>query len=110
MAAGADLYVPERTIKFVRMGEPILVHCQSCPGQEQGRTQMTGNIDEISKSILSQEQIAAESRTTVQEPMYRIKLTLPQTGAQSFPEGARLEADLPLGRRPLLQWLFERGN
>lgn len=30
--------------------------------------------------------------------------------AESYPEGAKVEATVPLGRKPLLSWLFERGN
>jgi hypothetical protein len=42
--------------------------------------------------------------------MYRIRLILPREKDEPFPEGARLEATLPLGRKPLLNWLFERGE
>lgn len=104
----ADLYVPSRAIQFVHAGQPIRLRCQSCSGSD---SQIgTGTVQEISKSALSPEEIVAESELTVHEPMYRLKLTLPQAGAEPLPERARLEADLPLGRKPLLKWLFERDS
>jgi hypothetical protein len=102
----ADLYVPARVVQFLHTGESIRLHCQSCSGQESQAN--TGRVSEIFKSVVGREEIAAESKITVQEPMYKIKLTLAQAGAGPLPAGARLEADLPLGRKPLLQWLFER--
>jgi hypothetical protein len=102
----AALYVPAPVIQFLHAGESVRLHCQSCSGQEsQARS---GSVSEISQSVLSREEIAAESKIAVQEPMYRIRLALVRAGAGPLPAGARLEADLPLGRKPLLHWLFER--
>lgn len=108
VALEANLYVPARTIRFVHAGQPIRIRCQSCSGSD---SQIgTGTVQEISGSALSPEEIVAESEIAVQEPMYRVKLTLPQPGTEPVPERARLEAELPLGRKPLLKWLFERDS
>lgn len=96
----ANLYVPARAVKFVRPGESIQVHCQSQTA--------TGHVSEISNSVLSREEVAAQSKMMVQEPMYRISLSLPLVNPKALPQGAAVEAELRLGRRPLLQWLFER--
>jgi membrane fusion protein len=104
----ADLYVPEQAIQFVQPGQSLRLRCQSCSGQE-FQTQ-TGTVSEISTSALSPKEVAAQSKMSVQAPMYRITLTLSPDGTAPLPQGARVEADLPLGKRPLLQWLFERGD
>lgn len=96
----ADMYVPARAVKFVKPGDSIQVHCQSQTA--------TGHVSEVSTSALSREEVAAQSKMTVQEPMYRIILALPRGEAEALPKGAAVEAELRLGRRPLLQWLFER--
>lgn len=96
----AELYVPARALKFVRPGDSIQVHCQSQTA--------TGHISEVSTSAVSREEVATQSKMMVQEPMYRIILALHPAEAEALPKGAAVEAELRLGRRPLLQWLFER--
>ena len=96
----AELYVPAQAIKFVRRGDSIQVHCQS--------ETRTGQVSEISSSVLSREEIAAQSKTTVPEPMYRVVLALPTADGKAPPEEGAVEAEIRHGRRPLLQWLFER--
>jgi hypothetical protein len=102
----ADLYVPARAIKFVRPGDSVQLHCQSCSGQE--FQIQTGSVSEISKSVLSPKEVAAQSNIAAQEPMYRITLTLPSAETEPLAQGARVEADLSLGQKPLLRWLFGR--
>lgn len=96
----ANLYVPARAVKFVRPGDSIQVRYQSQTA--------TGHVSEMSNSVLSREEVAAQSKMLVREPMYRISLALPLVNAKALPEGAAVEAELRLGPRPLLQWLFER--
>lgn len=96
----AELYVPDRAAKFVKPGDSIQMHCQSQAA--------IGHVSEVSTSVLSREEVAAQSKMMVQEPMYRIILALPLAETEALPQGAAVEAELTLGRRPLLQWLFER--
>lgn len=104
----ADLFFPAQAVRFVRLGQSIQIHCQSC---SQTEAQMrAGTVKEISKSALSPDQLSAQLNVTPQGPMYRVRLSLPMDQAESFPEGAKVEATVPLGRKPLLSWLFERGN
>jgi HlyD family secretion protein len=100
----ADFYVPSRAIGFVHPGESVQAYCQSCPQA------IRGTITDISKSVLSSNELPQPLNSPVQGPMYRVTLTLPQGAALPSAEGTSMEAELPLGRRPLLQWLFERGD
>lgn len=104
----ANLYVPVREIQFIHSGEIVPIRCQSCAGQQPQIK--TGHVSEIPKSALGPEEVAAQLKTAVPEPMYKITLVFAQSGAPRWPTGARLEADLPLGQKPLLRWLFERDS
>jgi hypothetical protein len=112
----ADLFIPAQMVKFVRLGQSIQIGCRSCSqieAQTRTATVKTGTVKEISKLALSPDELPAQlntsRHTSVQGPIYRARLLLPKEEAEPFPEGARLEATLPLGRKPLLNWLFERG-
>ena len=108
----ADLFLPAQTVKFVRLGQSIQIHCRSCSqneAQTRTATVKTGTVEEISKSVLSPDELSAQLIRASQGPMYRVRLTLSGDEGEPFPEGARLEATLPQGRKPLLSWLFERG-
>lgn len=104
----ADLFLPAQTVKFVQVGQSIQIHCRSCSRIE-AQTRI-GTVEEISKSALSPEELSAQLHPAPPGPLYRVRLTLPANEDQPFPEGARLEATLPRGRKPLLNWLFERGD
>jgi len=108
----ADLFLPAQTVKFVRLGQSIQIHCRSCSqseAQTRTATVKTGTVEEISKSVLSPDELSAQLNTASQGPMYRVRLTLPGDQGEPLPEGARLEVTLTLGPKPLLNWLFERG-
>lgn len=104
----ADLFFPAQAVKFVQVGQSIQIYCRSCSRIEV-QTRI-GTVKEISKSALSPEELSAQLHPVPQGPLYRVSLILPANEDPPFPEGARLEATLPLGRRPLLSWLFERGD
>lgn len=90
----ADLFLLPQVVKFVRPGQSVQIHCQSCSQIE--APNRTGTVEEVSSSA--------------QGSMCRVRLILARAEDQPFPEGARLEATLPLGRKPLLKWLFERSD
>ena len=104
----ADLFLPAQMVKFVRLGQSIQIHCRSC-SQSEAPTRI-GTVEEISKSALRPDELSTQSSTAARGPMYRVRLILPRGEDSPFPDGARLEATLPLGRKPLLSWLFERGE
>jgi hypothetical protein len=91
----ANLYVPERAVGFVHPGESVVLQS---PARREAAV-----VTEISKSALSAEAISTEAGLSVAEPMYKVLLVLPAEAAQN---GARVEAQIPLKREPLLRWLF----
>jgi hypothetical protein len=50
------------------------------------------------------------------KPIYKIKVSLPPQAAQtmqvnpSTQAGVRVEAEIPLGHKPLIKWFFERSG
>src|SRR6516164_4819152 len=103
----ADLFIPAQMVKFLRLGQSIQIRCRSCSqieAQTRTATVKTGTVKEISKLALGPDELPAQlntaRHTSVQGPIYRARLLLPKEEAEPFPEGARLEATLPLGRKP----------
>jgi hypothetical protein len=85
-----ELKVPLAAMKFVRVGDAIPVHCVSCP-------------DQLAQTSIADISAMAKSAS---KPMCQITLVLPAAAVEQFPEGAKIEADVPAGKMPLLKWLF----
>jgi hypothetical protein len=100
----ADLFLPAQKLKFVRVGQSIQIHCRSCSRIE-AQTRV-GAIAEISKSALTPDELPSQTNNAARGPMYKVRVIFPAYEGEPFAEGARLEANLPLGRKPLL----ERGD
>lgn len=104
----ADLFLPAQTVGFVRLGQSIQIRCRSCPPIE-AQTRM-GTVREISQTALRPAELTAQTNTAAQGQTYRVKVILPSDEGELFPQDARVEASLTLERKPLLKWLFERGE
>jgi hypothetical protein len=97
----AKLYVPSRAIPFMRPGENLLVRCSACTPDRQ-----SGRVREVSTSPLQPAELVSEAGIHSEQPLYRVTVALVHDNPlQSRTE---IEADLPLDRKPLLKWLFER--
>jgi hypothetical protein len=108
----ADLFVPLRFVKFVQPGERLLLL-----GPEDARQSVT--VKQISDSAVSPAEIPRSQRSEARAPMYRVVVTLssPISEAPSSDHSGpadsssnRVEAEIPLGRKPLIKWLFERSG
>jgi membrane fusion protein len=108
----AHLYAPSSAVGFLRAQQPVLLRYDAFPYQKFGSHR--GRIDQVSLAPLSASEMAGFSgmATPSREPMYRIAVTLERqdmaTGADSRPlvPGMQLEADVPIERRRLIEWLF----
>jgi hypothetical protein len=104
----AELYVPARWLASVQPGTKLAVRCPACSAQfaDQPATVV---------SISATPSIQNENSTSQQSlaPSYKVTVTLPQQAAQPAgsdhpPQaGAPVEAEVPLGRKPLIKWLFK---
>jgi hypothetical protein len=123
----AEFYVPGSWIGQLHRGSKLRLHCEACSAQ---LAQQIGTVLEIpaaplGPNELSQmdlnltgpvDEIPADKIPVYKIPMYKIKVSLPPQAAHilqlnpSPQTGMRVEAEIPLGRKPLIKWFFERSG
>ncbi|HSK45302.1 MAG TPA: hypothetical protein VLA83_15600 [Candidatus Binatia bacterium] len=111
----AAVYVPAGMIARLHPGTQLSLRCDFCPAQF---ARQVGTVLEIPQSPVSPSDLneanlsLAVPGNTIQ--LYKIKVSLPPQAAQamqvnpSTQAGVRVEAEIPLGRKPLIKWFFER--
>ncbi len=101
--------MPSRAIGSVHVGDAVRVRYQAFPSPRYGT--FAGAITEISKTLL--EPADLDGPITANEPVYRVTVALERQtvviGGETWPlqAGMQLEADVPLVRRRLIEWVFE---
>jgi hypothetical protein len=113
----AAIYVPANLIARLHPGTQLSLRCGSCPAQF---ARQVGTIQDIPPSPLSPADLNEANLnlagTGNQVQFYKIKVSLPPQAAQtmqvnpSTQAGARVEAEIPLGHKPLIKWFFERSG
>lgn len=110
----AQLYAPSSAVGFVRPGQAVRLRLEAFPYQKFG--QLEGRVLQVSRTPLAAGEIVSQALAGVQtgrsgEAMFRITVALDQAAAQRWPQplvaGMRLQADVLLERRRLVEWLFE---
>jgi hypothetical protein len=101
----AVFYVPQTLAVNLRHGLLVPVRCQQC-----------GSSSFHSATVTSVEPMGgADKNASLSDPsgsgaMYRVILSVtpfnPPSGAGRLQQGAKLEAEFPLQRRPLIHWLI----
>lgn len=105
----ARLLVPSRAIGSVHVGDAVRLRYQAFPYQRYGS--FAGAITEISKTLLAPAD--RDGPVTASEPVYRVTVALERqtlvAGGTTWPlqAGMQLDADVPLARRRLIEWMFE---
>lgn len=102
----AELYVPQRWRSVVHPGTKLLLRCQTCLPLS---AEQTGLVQEISNTPLPSSRLAGAG------PSYKVLVLLQPQAAQMLPAntplaGTRVEAEIPLGHKRLIKWLFERSG
>ena len=108
----AHLYAPSSAVGFLRAQQTVLLRYHAFAYQKFG--QQRGRIEQVSLAPLQAAELAAQAWAgAAREPMYRITVALerqqmPAYGAlQPLAPGMQLDADVPIERRKLYEWLFE---
>ena len=107
----AHLFAPSSAVGFVRPDQPVRLRFEAFPYQKFGH--QPGHVVQVSRTPLAASELAALSLPAVAaggEPMFRITVALDESPApQAMPlaAGMRLQADVLLERRRLIEWLFE---
>ena len=111
-ALQAHLYAPSSAVGFLRAQQPVLLRYHAFAYQKFG--QQRGHIEQVSLAPLQPAELAGQPWAgTAREPMYRITVALDRQqvsayGAlQPLAPGMQLDADVPIERRKLYEWLFE---
>jgi len=113
----AAVYVPESMINRLHPGTQLALRCDSCPAQ---LSRQVGTVLEIAKSPASTSDLSEANlnlaSTGNKSYLYKIKVSLPPQAAQtmqvnpSTQAGTKVEAEIPLGHKPLIKWFFERSG
>jgi len=107
----AHLFAPSSAVGFVRPEQPVRLRFEAFPYQKFGH--QPGHVVQVSRTPLAASELAALSLPAVAaggEPMFRITVALDETPAphaMPLAAGMRLQADVLLERRRLIEWLFE---
>jgi membrane fusion protein len=96
-------------VGFVRPGQPVRLRFEAFAYQKYGH--QPGHVLQVSRTPLAASEMAAlalPATASGGEPMFRITVALDET-AHTLPlaAGMRLQADVLLERRRLVEWLFE---
>jgi len=113
----AHLYAPSSAVGFVRADQPVRLRFEAFPYQKFGH--WAGQVLQVSRVPLAANELAGLALPALAaggEPLFRITVALDPAGSPALgpalaPDalvaGMRLQADVQLERRRLVEWLFE---
>ena len=107
----AQLFAPSSAIGFVQPGQAVRLRFEAFPYQKFG--QQPARVVRVSRTPLAANELAAlalPAFSTVGpggEPLFRITVALEGAPVAALSAGMRLQADVLLERRRLIEWLFE---
>jgi hypothetical protein len=109
--------VPASLRDRVHVGAQLTLRCDSCPAKF---ARQVGTVLEVPQAPVDPAELSyknpglAGPLDNIQ--VYKIKVSLPPQAAQtmqvdpSTQTGVRVEAEIPLGHKPLIKWFFERSG
>ena len=107
----AQLLVPSSAVGFVRRGQRVVLRYQAFPYQQFGLH--FGEVEQVSRSALSPQEVAMLIGQQVSAPLYRVLVRLNGQSVDAYGEpvalrpGMALSADILLDRRRLIEWILE---
>ena len=113
----AQLFAPSGAVGFLKMNQEVRLRFEAFPYQKYGH--QTGHVVQISRTPLAAAELAglplsaAAAEPGVSQPLFRITVAMdhPFLRAngehQALVAGMRMQADVLLERRRLIEWLFE---
>ncbi|HZE80387.1 MAG TPA: hypothetical protein VE604_05755 [Candidatus Polarisedimenticolia bacterium] len=108
----AAVYVPVRLLGRLHHGTQLSLRCDSCAAQF---GQPVGTVMEVPQTPVEPAELS-QNNLSFAGPVYKIAVSLPPQAAQTMqlnptPQtGVRVEAEIPLGHKPLIKWFFERSG
>lgn len=114
---GAEFYIPGNLLDRLHVGAQLALRCDSCPAKF---ARQVGTVLEVPQTPVEPVELAQKNLGVAgsldKMPVYKIKVSLPPQAAQtmqvnpSTQTGMRVEAEIPLGHKPLIKWFFERSG
>ncbi len=107
----AQLFAPSRSIGFVQPGQEVLLRYLAYPHQKFGSHR--ARVLAVSRDPLLPGELGFTPPDGSREPLYRIKAALASQSISAYGRreplqpGMRVEADILLDRRRLIEWIFE---
>lgn len=112
----AQLYVPDRAIGFMNVGDTVLLRYQAYPYQKFGHAK--AKISSIAKTAMAAQNIPSIGTVSLQEqmnnePIYLVQAILNRQDIKAYGKdlplqvGMTLEADVLQERRKLYEWVLE---
>ena len=105
----AQLYAPSSAVGFVQPGQEVRLRFEAFAYQKYGH--QPGHVLQVSRTPLAASEMAALALPAAAaggEPMFRITVALDEPASElPLAAGMRLQADVLLERRRLVEWLFE---
>jgi HlyD family secretion protein len=107
----ARLYVPPATVGLLRPGQPVLLRYEAF-GQRQATARPSGRVVQVARTPADSAECQGCIAGGPVVPMYRITVALEAQDvvvdgqAQALAAGMRVDADILLDRRRLVDWLF----
>jgi membrane fusion protein len=105
----AQLLVPTRAAGFIKTSQQVALRYQAFPYQRFGHH--LGEVVEVGRTVIQPNE--SNLPISVQEPMYRVTVRLPQQHVQAYGQamalqaGMMLDADIHIDRRRLIEWVFD---
>jgi membrane fusion protein len=101
----AHLFAPSGAVGFVRPEQGVRLRVQAYAHQKFGV--LAGRVVQVSRTPLGAEELVGLVPSGGGEPMFRITVALDtKEWSQPLAAGMRLDADVLLERRRLVEWLF----
>jgi membrane fusion protein len=106
----AEIYVPSRSIGFVKPGMLVLLRYQAYPYQKFG--QHRARVREVADTSMLPQELGL-SQSSSSEPLYRIRLTLDSQMITAYGKplplksGMVIDASIHLDHRRLVEWILE---
>jgi membrane fusion protein len=106
----AQLYAPSSAVGFVRPEQVVRLRFEAFPYQKFGH--QPGHVLQVSRTPLAPTEMSALTVPVAEadrEALFRITVALDPVSGEPMPlvAGMRLQADVMLERRRLVEWLFE---
>lgn len=108
----AQVFAPSSAIGFVQPGQPVRLRIDAYPYAKFGALQ--GRVLQVSRAPLAAAELATQAVAVAPrggQALFRITVALDDESVARWPHpltpGLRLQADLMLERRRLVEWLFE---